>query len=138
MVALKARSFSITISAVAVGAMLAGAGLLAISWQHDSRVVLLPSEGITVFPEPKPLTAFSLSDHNHAAFDLASLHGKWSFVFLGFTHCPDVCPTTLAVLARARSLILASLAGGPAHGRAARDERGCAAVIPDRHVLVIG
>ena len=111
MVAVQARNFRITISAVAVAIVLAGGGLLAISMQHDSKAVLLPSHGVTMFPDPKPLTAFSLVDHNNAVFDLASLNGKWSFVFLGFTHCPDVCPTTLAVLARVRGIILKNPVG---------------------------
>jgi protein SCO1/2 len=29
-------------------------------------------------------------------FDLASLRGTPALVFFGYTHCPDVCPTTLA------------------------------------------
>lgn len=29
------------------------------------------------------------------------LQGHWTLVFLGFTHCPDICPTTLAELAQA-------------------------------------
>jgi protein SCO1/2 len=44
-------------------------------------------------------------------FDLANLKGKWSFIFFGFTHCPDICPTTLAVLARARDNIAKSMVG---------------------------
>ena len=66
---------------------------------------------MTLFPDPKPLTAFALTDDKHRAFDLASLKGKWSFLFFGFTHCPDVCPTTLAVLARARDNIAKSVVG---------------------------
>jgi len=31
-----------------------------------------------------------------------ALQGHWTVVFLGFTHCPDVCPTTLAELAKAQ------------------------------------
>lgn len=30
------------------------------------------------------------------------LKGHWTLVFLGFTHCPDVCPTTLAQLSQAQ------------------------------------
>ncbi|TMH11213.1 MAG: SCO family protein, partial [Betaproteobacteria bacterium] len=37
--------------------------------------------------------------------------GKWSFLFFGYTHCPDICPTTLATLARARENIAKSTAG---------------------------
>jgi protein SCO1/2 len=54
----------------------------------------------TVLPEPKPLTEFRAQDQNQAPFTLARLKGHWSFLFFGYTHCPDVCPTTLAALAQ--------------------------------------
>ena len=38
----------------------------------------------------------SLADHNGRARTLADFRGKVVTVFFGFTHCPDVCPTTLA------------------------------------------
>jgi protein SCO1/2 len=44
---------------------------------------------------PKPLSEFSLTDHQGASFARAELTGKWSLVLLGFTHCPDICPYTL-------------------------------------------
>lgn len=49
-------------------------------------------------PEPKPLQAFELSDQYRQPFNLERLKGKWSFVFFGYTHCPDICPTTLSTL----------------------------------------
>ena len=103
--------FSIMITIVVLAAMLAGAWLADVYRQHDSRAVLLPNQVITLFPEPKPLTAFALTDHKNRVFDLASLKGKWSFLFFGYTHCPDICPTTLAILARARDNIAKSAAG---------------------------
>ena len=106
-----ALKFSIMMTAVALAAMLAGVWLADIYREHDSRAVLLPDQVITLFPEPKPLTAFALTDHKNRVFDLASLKGKWSFLFFGFTHCPDVCPTTLAVLARARDNIARNSVG---------------------------
>ena len=51
-----------------------------------------------LLPEPRPLSEFSLIDHNGAALGLAQLKGHWSFVFFGYTHCPDICPTTLGIL----------------------------------------
>ena len=99
------------ITSVALAATLAGVWLADVYRKHDSRAVLLPSPVITLFPEPKPLAAFALSDHKNRVFDLASLKGKWSFLFFGFTHCPDACPTTLAVLARARDSIAKTKAG---------------------------
>jgi protein SCO1/2 len=106
-----ALKFSIMMTAVALAAMLAGAWLADIYREHDSRAVLLPDQVITLFPDPKPLTAFTLTDHKNRVFDLASLKGKWSFLFFGFTHCPDVCPTTLSVLARARDRIAKNTVG---------------------------
>lgn len=44
---------------------------------------------------------FTLADHNGQQRSLADFAGKVVVVFFGFTHCPDVCPTTLAELAAA-------------------------------------
>ena len=45
-------------------------------------------------------TPFQLIDQNGAEITEAALRGgKPSAVFFGFTHCPDVCPTTMAELA---------------------------------------
>lgn len=43
--------------------------------------------------------ALNLTDHNGKPRTLADFRGKVVTVFFGFTHCPDVCPTTLAELA---------------------------------------
>jgi protein SCO1/2 len=40
--------------------------------------------------------AFTLTDHNGERHSLADFKGKAVLLFFGFTHCPDVCPTTLA------------------------------------------
>lgn len=52
----------------------------------------------TRFPVAREIGVFELIDHNSKPFNNASLSGHWSFVFFGYTHCPDVCPTTLSVL----------------------------------------
>ncbi len=41
-------------------------------------------------------TEFHLTDHTGKARTLADFRGKVVAVFFGYTHCPDVCPTTLA------------------------------------------
>lgn len=52
----------------------------------------------TVLPHGKPLAPFDLTDSNGKPFNLARLRGKWSFLFFGYTNCPDVCPLTLSIL----------------------------------------
>lgn len=42
----------------------------------------------------------ALTDHNGRPRTLADFKGKVVVLFFGFIHCPDVCPTTLAELAR--------------------------------------
>jgi len=39
---------------------------------------------------------FALTDHDGKPRTLADFRGKVVTVFFGFTHCPDVCPTTLS------------------------------------------
>lgn len=56
--------------------------------------------GVLLLDQPQPLTTFSLSNHDEQAFGPGQLAGKWSVVFFGFTSCGDVCPTTLAELAK--------------------------------------
>jgi cytochrome oxidase Cu insertion factor (SCO1/SenC/PrrC family) len=49
----------------------------------------------------KPLVggAFHLTDHNGKDFTDADLKGKYSLVYFGFTHCPDICPEELDKMA---------------------------------------
>jgi protein SCO1 len=44
---------------------------------------------------------FALTDHTGKPRALADFRGRVVVMFFGFTHCPDVCPTTLAQLAAA-------------------------------------
>ena len=45
---------------------------------------------------------FTLTGSDGKQFSSASLAGKPYAIFFGFTHCPDVCPTTLARMVRLR------------------------------------
>lgn len=49
---------------------------------------------------PRPLTAFQLTAHDLQPLDLSRLKGKWTLLFFGYTHCPDICPITLTELAQ--------------------------------------
>ena len=106
-----ALRFGIMMTIVALAATLAGIWLAASDRENTSRAMLRPDRVMTVFPDPKPMRAFALTDHQNRVFDLSRLQGKWSFLFFGFTHCPDVCPTTLAELARARDDIARNSVG---------------------------
>ncbi|MBF0421532.1 MAG: SCO family protein [Magnetococcales bacterium] len=52
-----------------------------------------------VLPSPRDLPDFLLTDHLGKTFDKARFRGKWSFLFFGYTHCPDICPVTMGLMA---------------------------------------
>jgi protein SCO1/2 len=59
---------------------------------------------------PEPTTAaiggpFQLVDGSGRTVDQSVLKGKWSVVFFGYTHCPDICPTTLFELGQVEPLL---------------------------------
>jgi protein SCO1/2 len=54
------------------------------------------------FEPPREAPDFSLEGSNGAAVRLGAYRGKVVALGFGYTSCPDVCPTTLADLARAR------------------------------------
>jgi protein SCO1/2 len=56
----------------------------------------------TWLPQSKPVIDFQLTDTTGRAFTRRDLAGAPTLVFFGFTHCPDVCPTTLVKLAQVR------------------------------------
>ncbi len=48
---------------------------------------------------------FQLVDTSGRTVDQDLLKGKWSVVFFGYTHCPDICPTTLFSLKQVEPLL---------------------------------
>jgi protein SCO1/2 len=48
---------------------------------------------------------FHLVDQTGRAVDESILKGRWSAVYFGYTYCPDVCPTTLQMLAQAQAAL---------------------------------
>ncbi len=49
---------------------------------------------------PRRFADFELRNHRGNDFTREDLKGQWTLLFPGFTHCPDICPTTMGVLAR--------------------------------------
>lgn len=60
-------------------------------------------KAVRLFPAPRAVPAFALQQSDDTPLVPAELQGRWTVVFLGFTHCPDVCPTTLTDLSRAQA-----------------------------------
>ena len=64
------------------------------------------ANGLFLFDTPRDPGAFSLMDHHGTAFTHDALTNRWTLIFFGFTHCPDICPTTLAELAELKAQLV--------------------------------
>ena len=86
-----------------VACLAGGLGLWASQRFHGPAAPALPVvKAVPLLPNPRVLPAFSLQQSDGTPLTVDDLKGHWTVVFLGFTHCPDICPTTLAQLAAAQ------------------------------------
>lgn len=56
--------------------------------------------GVLLLQTPRQFSGVSLIDESGAPFTEGDLQGRWSILFFGFTHCPDICPMTLVDMNR--------------------------------------
>ncbi len=70
------------------------------------QVLLTPSTSVpqpdnsdpNLISPPMLLPQFQLVDHHNQPFTHQQLKQKWHLLFFGYTHCPDICPTTLLTM----------------------------------------
>lgn len=88
-------------------AALAGAALIGLSTLLIPRLIT-PSatpvdryntDAFRPMPGPIPVPNATLTDMNGHPFTLDNFKGKWTFLYFGYTLCPDVCPVELTALA---------------------------------------
>jgi protein SCO1/2 len=87
---------------VAVAALCAALAGFWLARELDNSAPQLTSG--TWLAQPRAVSDFQLTDALGHPFTAHELQGKPSLVFFGFTHCPDVCPTTLAKLAQVKKV----------------------------------
>lgn len=99
------------VAAVAVLALLLG---VFVGLRSSDPPATPRMQAATVLPAPRPLTGLALTGDDGQPFTEQQLRGQWTFVFIGYTHCPDVCPATMLVFqAIARTLAETPAVGGP-------------------------
>jgi protein SCO1/2 len=94
------------ILAIFVVAAAAGLGLSLSQRYFGDRGTARPApkmQTANVIDMPRALPAFSLQTAG-GTLSAENLKGSWTVVFVGFTHCPDVCPTTLTEMAQAQAI----------------------------------
>ena len=94
-----------TIALAALVAIVAvAAGILSARWVVQ-RQAGVQTATATLLAPPRPLPPLALIDQDNRPFAVDRLRGRWTFVFFGFTSCPDVCPLTMAALAETSKLL---------------------------------
>ncbi|KAK0729951.1 SCO1/SenC-domain-containing protein [Lasiosphaeris hirsuta] len=92
--------------------IVAGAGLL---WYFESEKERMRRQRIAEANKgvgtPKVGGAFELVDQDGKPFTEKNLKGKYSLVYFGFTHCPDICPEELDKMAKMFDLVQADCPG---------------------------
>ncbi len=84
--------------AVLLGTALSASALILTRSMQDEKPI-----GATVLPAPMALPDFTLLSHEGTPVLPETFRGRWDLVFFGFTHCPDICPTTLQLLSAVKS-----------------------------------
>ena len=64
------------------------------------------ANGLFLFDTPRDPGEFSLIDHHGSPFTREDLIDQWTLIFFGFTHCPDICPTTMVELAELKAQLM--------------------------------
>ena len=84
-----------SIASVALAALFGG---FAISWIISSNKPIELESGLWFGDQARALPEFELVDHNQQQLVKSDLNGTWSLMFFGYTHCPDICPTSLQTM----------------------------------------
>ncbi len=73
----------------------------------EARKNFSPIQGSILSPARKVAVPALVKDDG-SVFTLDDLTGQWNLLFFGYTHCPDVCPTTMGAVAQARKIAIAN------------------------------
>ena len=98
--------YSKSILYIILAAFAAGFGLWAAQnlFNKPQRESATTMQTVRMFPQVRAIPDFALQSADGKLINKATLSKHWTVVFLGFTHCPDICPTTLADLSKVQKV----------------------------------
>jgi protein SCO1 len=97
---MRARRLAIALSAIAFSASLSACSSGSTKGLTSAQRVGQYRGAGLVPPQPRP--AFTLTDTSGQPFAFQSATaGQPTLLYFGYTHCPDICPTTMADIAQA-------------------------------------
>ncbi|MFV8835584.1 SCO family protein [Aquisalimonas sp.] len=99
------RTTAFTLAAIAAAGVALAGGMYAATTLINPATLANDDLSATYLENSREITDFRLVDHSGEPFDNADLQGQWTLLFFGFTHCPDICPMTLAELSRVHAML---------------------------------
>lgn len=81
-----------------IAAIAAMAGGLWLAQENPPAQENTPRIQGAIYPTAKHIEDFSLLNQNNQTFSKKNLQEQWSLIFVGYTLCPDICPTTLSLM----------------------------------------
>lgn len=79
-------------------ALIAVTGIAAGVWFANQFMAPQEPQYARLYPQARALKDVNLTDHNGNTIDAEWFRNKWTLTFVGYTYCPDICPTTLGEL----------------------------------------
>ena len=97
---MQTRKIQTALIYAALAVLAVALGLLAARYTGTGAPAAPPAlqVGTALGDQSQTLPDFALVDHRGEAFDRARFDERWTFLFFGYTYCPDVCPVTLATM----------------------------------------
>lgn len=96
------------ITFLVVSLLMTGVGVWSATQMFNAVDPEPPEIGGFMLQQTRALPEFQLLDGNAESFDRDSFDGAWSFLYFGFTYCPDICPMSLAEMAKLKKILAES------------------------------
>ncbi|MBZ2169602.1 SCO family protein [Marinobacter sp. F4216] len=97
--------FALLLLVVLVFGMAVGRQVFLVGGQEPEPAPVLAELNTYVYDQPRDLVEFTLLNEQGETVTRESLRGRWTFAFVGYTNCPDICPAAMANLRRTNQLL---------------------------------
>ncbi|EDM48442.1 SCO family protein [Marinobacter algicola] len=90
---------------VLIFGLVVGRQVLLVGNDQPSPPPELSSINAYVYENSRKLAEFELLNEQGETVTRNSLQGKWTFAFVGYTNCPDICPAAMATLRKTDKIL---------------------------------